>query len=330
MTEPATLGRSLTIDRRRHSALVRDILLQTLASSHGRGRLALVGLAGFAIGLVVSQGTWRVALGSAAVAACAQVVVWSGRAVRALRSGLAVGQTVTIGYAESGDLTVIDDEGQVWLPRGSAMAVVRWRGLATVLGRSVSFVLPGELVGADDVAFLEGHGEPPSGPELSGPVLPLSLEVTQEVQDQVVALATRLVTTSADFLVSFVLAVPMVALFVAFENWLWAGIAAGFYALLAGPGVLGVRRTRRGLRATYAVGRTIRAAVTPEHLLFSTPLGTRQLTWSEVDAQRVTSETVLLRRRRAPLTTTRTEVLPRALFTPADLEELTRAVPRRF
>lgn len=210
------------------------------------------------------------------------------------------------------------------------MAVVRWGGLATVLGRSVSFVLPGELVGADDVAFLEGHGELPPGAELSGPVLPLSLDVTQQVQDQAVAQATRLVTTSADFLVPFVLAVPMVALFAAFENWLWVGIVGGFYALLGVPAILGLRRTRRGLRATYAVGRTIRAAVTPAHLLFSTPLGTRQLRWSEVDARRVTPDSVLLRRRRAPLTGTRTEVLPRALFTDEALGELAAAVPRPF
>ena len=266
----------------------------------------------------------------AVVAVAAQVVVWWVQAVRSLRSGLAVGQTVTIGYAESGDLTVIDVEGQVWLPRGSAMAVVRWRGLATVLGRTISFVLPGELVGEEDVAFLEGHGELPPGAELSGPVLPLSLEVTPQVQDQLVSQATRLVTTSADFLVPFVLAVPMAGLFAVFENWLWVGIVAGFYALLAVPAILALRRTRRGLRATYAVGRTIRAAVTPEHLLFSTPLGTRQLRWSDVETQRVTPDAVLLRRRRAPLTTTRTEVLPRALFTPDDLAALVAAVPRRF
>ena len=183
----------------------------------------------------------------------------------------------------------------------------------TVLGRATSFVLPGELLTEADIAFLEGHGEAPEEPTTPGPPLPLALEVTPAVQSQIVEGATRVIATSADFLMPYVVA-PLLLGFAALTRSLPFLAATTVFCLvnvlLTLPHLASIRKH---VRLTYPVGTTIRAEVTPEHLALSTPHRTQRAPWSDHHAHRLTSQTVLLRRnRRRPETM---QVLPRALFT---------------
>ena len=129
-------------------------------------------------------------------------VVAPGRAGNQYRP--AVGQTVSTEWAPDGELVVTDVTGQYRLPRGSVMLVRRNGRNASVYGRSIQFVLPGELLTEDDIAFLEGHASAPRPVEAPAPDLPLSLEVTTEVQAQLLSDATRTTVRTADFLFPYV------------------------------------------------------------------------------------------------------------------------------
>jgi len=192
------------IDRARHGRLVHDLMFQLIASPRGRRRLLALAVVSLVIGRL--GGSWLLGANLTAVAAVVQLLYWRIQMGRSMRRGLGVGQRVAVAYADSGELTVADVTGQIWLPRSSAFIVLRKGDIVTVLGRATSFVLPGELLTEADIAFLEGHGEAPEEPTTPGPPLPLALEVTPAVQSQIVEGATRVIATSADFLMPYVVA----------------------------------------------------------------------------------------------------------------------------
>lgn len=321
--EPAPT-RSLTIDRPRHARIVRDLVVE---AAQRRLRQWWLLPAAVVLLLPTLPSYWYVGVAILLAAIGIHLQVWRATAVRATRQGLDVGQTVTVAYTEDDQLAVTDVTGQVFLPRGSAMLVRRTRGNASVYGRSASFVLPGELLTDEDIAFLQGPG--PSSAEAFGPTLPLSLDVTEQVQDALVAQATRSVVRSADFLLPYVCALAIIVLATATRLWPLLFVAA-FFLLLAVPGLFGLGKTRRRFRRIHPVGSPMRGLVTPGHLTVSRRQGTVVHAWDRFTARKVTDKAVLLRIRRAPLTTTRTEVLPRALFPPGELALLKASVPKRF
>jgi hypothetical protein len=318
--------RSLTVDRARHDRVVRDLVAYQ-ARARGSGWFLCAGAALLVMGITPTP--WYADLGLLALVLWVQVIVWRQRAERSAERGLAVGQTVTVSYDERGDLTVTDATGQQALPRGSVALVRRTGGSAVVLGRSSAFVLPAELLSEDDVAFLEGHGASPVAPEQvqAGPQLPLAIEVTPAIQEQMVTAATRAVALTADFLLPVVVAAATVVFAVGTRLWpvLWLTLLS---LLCSGPQLLGVHRTRARFRRTYRVGRVMRAAVRPDHLTLTRLHGTVVLPWTTWTGVRVTGDAVLLSRPRRRFGPWHTDVLPRGLFGPDDLARMTTALRR--
>lgn len=328
MSGPPAAGlRTLTIDRGAKAHAVRELMRQCLASGPGRRRLALIAvLALFSIPLFSS---WVLGVGFGLVLAAAQVGWWRIRVGKALRKGYQVGQTISVGYLESEEFTVVDEVEQVMLPRGSVMQVVRRGGVATVLGRSISLVLPSELLTDADVAFLEGHGRAPEEPRSPAPRLPLALEVTPDIQDALVAAKTRVIVTSADFLLVPLVTTPVFMFFASYmHSWrFFAGVLVFCLASWT-PQLRFLLRSRQGMRVLFPVGYTMRAEVSPEQLSLAYPHGTVLLPWSAFQAHRITPGAVLLRADRGK--PGRTRVLPRALFAEASLAQVSTYLPRRF
>ena len=319
-------ARAVTISRSRHVELARDMHRQVLTSTWALRRFAW--LAGVAAVLAWMLDSWLV-WGLAAVGVVVQQVVWRRRILRSLRPGLDVGQTTTVSYTDSGELTIVDATGQVWLPRGSAFSVVRYRGLVTVAGRALSFILPAELLTDADIAFLEGHGDAVAeDAAAAGPTLPVELEVSPSLQSALVAARTRLVVRSADFLVPYVVAPLLIGFAVLSGSRGFVLAMTLFCAVTAAPTVLRLVRQRRLERHRYPVGRTLRGDVTPDHLALSAPHLTAQVPWSDFRARRVSGAVVMLQRK--PGDTDETLLLPRELFTPDGLAALAAAVPRTF
>lgn len=319
--------RSLTIDRTAKGRAARELMRQCLASRPGRRRLAVIAVLAFLS--VPLFGSWLLGLAFGLVLAAAQLAWWRVRVARSLRRGYDVGQTITVGYLESEEFTVTDDTGQVMLPRGAAMLVLRRGGVVTIVGRSISFVLPGELVTDTDVAFLEGHGEVPATQTSPAPALPLALEVTPAVQDALVAAKTRVIATSADFLLTPLVTTPVVVFFAAFaHSWRFMVGAVVFCVACQVPQLLWLSRSRSSIRTVFPVGFTVRAEVTAEHLTLANPHRTMLLPWTTWQARRLTPGVVLLRQERGK--PGKTQVLPRALFSDDALARLATAVPRTF
>jgi hypothetical protein len=264
------------------------------------------------------------------VAILAQLGVWWVRASRSIRRGMRLGDTLTVSYSDR-ELVVVDWTGEVRLPRGSVMLARRTGHNVTIYGRSVSFVLPGELLTAEDVAFLEGYAGPaePGPQEAPPPALPLRVQVTDTIQHQLVAAATRWTVTTADFLVPLVAAGSVGALAVVTRVWgfLWV---AGFLLALALPGSFQIAKLRAALREVYPVGRTIAARVTPEELTLTLRHGSQTTPWGAFEAVKGTESVVLLRFRRRRFGTARILVLPLALFRAEDVRTMAKAVPGRF
>ena len=315
--------RSLTIDRARHARLVRDLMLQWISSPPGMRRLGGWTALAVVVGWVFN---WPLGVGVAAAAVLMQLTMWHFRVARALRHGLGVGQSITLGYADSGELALEDVTGPLLLPHGSVNAVVRRRGIATVRHREVTFVLPVELLTDADIAFLEGHGDVPERPSVLGPTLPLSLQVTSAVQSRLLADATRSLVTSAAFLISFLPAPILLGAAALLDKWLLIVVAVYFVGM-ALLWLRWIRWSRSNIRRAYPVGRTIRGLATAEELMLSTPHRTQRAPWSDYQAHRLTPDTLLLRGRRHPRFT---YAFPRALFPQAALTTMTQAVPRRF
>ena len=318
---------TVTIDRAAKGRAARELMRQCLASRPGRRRLAFIAVLAFLSVPLFSS--WLLGLGLGLVLASAQLGWWRIRVARSLRRGYDVGQAITVGYLESEELTVIDQTGQVMLPRGAAMTVLRRGGVVTVVGRSISFVLPSELLTDTDVAFLEGHGEVPAAPKSPAPRLPLALEVTPAVQEALVAAKTRVIATSADFLLVPLVTTPLVVFFAAFaQSWRFMVGALVFCLACQVPQLLWLSRSRTAMRAVFPVGFTIRAEVGEDHLALASPHRTILLPWSSYQARRVTDRVVLLRRERGKPGTT--QVLPRALFPDDALGRVATHVPRTF
>ncbi len=318
--------RTMTMTRERYRLLFRGYLLDAVASATSLRRFAYWIVVGLLIwGL---SGRWAVGLLVMVAAGVGTVGWWCVRIRAALRQGLAVGQTVTTGYTPWGELTVTDVAGTLSLGRGSAATVTRVRDRVSVWLRWTSFVLPTELLTDEDIAFLEGPGSAPVTAAAPVPVLPLELVVTPQVQARVMAAVVRVRTTSADVLFPFLTPALLLALVAVTRSTIFL-VFGVFFLLVCIAGYAQARRGARAVsRAQYPIGATVRANVTPEHLVVQTRAGTLHSRWSEYVARRLTREAVLLRRdRRRPETTL---VLPRELFTERALADLVAAVPRAY
>lgn len=320
--------RTMTITKHRYRLLFRGLLLDALASSTSVTRFLYAAfLALLCWGL---SGRWVVGVVVTAAAVVVIVTHWCVRIRAGLRSGLAIGQTVTTGYTAWGELTVTDVTGTLCLGRGSAASVTRTRDRVIAWLRTTSFVLPTELLTDDDIAFLEGAGEAPapSAVPVPVPVLPLELVVTEQVQARVMAAAVRVRARSADVLFPLLTPALLLALTALTRSRIVA-LAAGFFLLVCIGIYLEARHAARTTSlANYPVGATIRASVTPDHLVLQSRGGTVHSRWSEFVSRRLTSDAVLLRRdRRRPETTV---VLPRELFSERALADLATAVPRSY
>jgi hypothetical protein len=282
VSEPGAT-RSVTIDAARHEEIVLDLIRMTLR--HG--------------------GHWW------------RYLSYQRAAGSSARGGLDIGQSVTL--AHRGDwLDVTDVTGTLRLAKGST-PLRRFRSLVLVYSPTLTFVLPAELLAAEDLIFLAGPG----------PDLPLHLEVTPQVQDALVEGATGLVLRSADFLMGFIVALSVTVFSLATQLW-GLLVVAGFPLVLAAPQVAFLMSMRRKFRESFPVGFTVRAAITDEWLIVTQANGAVTHPWRDYTALRVTDDTVLLRLRRRLLAPTRTQVLPRVLFGPEELGRLEVAVPRRF
>lgn len=318
--------RRVTIDRTRRAQLVRGLMLSLVVSRPAARRMLTLLFGGLVIAWLAES--WPIGGALAVVAVVGQLVVWRIRLQRSLKRGLGVGQTVWTGYTDSGDLTVTDATGQIWLGRGSAMAVYRRRDHVVVLGRTVSFVLPTELLTDADIDFLEGHGEPATEHTTPAPDLPLALEMSPGIQAQLVSSATRVRATSADFLVPYLSAPMVIGFGVLTRSGPFIAGTVVFGAVCLMPTLRWLGAARKAVRQQYPVGATIRAQVTPEHLVLHVPHRTLMQPLSEYHSRRLTTHTVLLRRDRRRSETT--QVLPRALFPESALADLAAGVPRLF
>lgn len=320
--------RTMTITKNRYRMLFRGLLLDALVSGTSVTRFLYVAF--FALLCWGLTGRWVVAVVVTAVALAVIVTRWCVRIRACLRTGLAVGQTVTTGYTPWGELTITDVTGTLCLGRGSAALVTRSRDRVVAWLRTTSFLLPTELLTDEDIAFLEGPGEAPgsSAAPAPVPVLPLELVVTERVQARVMAAAVRVRTRSADVLFPLLTPALLLALVAVTRARIFA-LGAGFFLLVwIGVYLQARHAARTASRAQYPVGATIRANVTPDHLVVQSRSGTTHSRWSEYIARRLTTDAVLLRRdRRHPETTV---VLPRELFSERALADLATAVPRSY
>ena len=324
----ASPGRSITIDRARKRRIRRDDVLHTIGAPDGLRRLAVSGLAGCVLGLAVRS--WPAAVVGAVLAVLGRIAWWWLRTNASMREGLDVGQTVTVEYAASGGISVTDSTGQLWMGRGWAIRVERFRSLVIVAARDMAFMLPRELLTDEDVAFLVGRDIGLEAASAHGPELPLSREITPDDQRTLVSAATSIVLRSADFLVPWVLAPFMIGLFVAVGS---APAIIGmcvFCAVCAVPGLRGLRRTRSRLRSTYPVGLVLRAGVTTERLWLSLANGTLAVPWHEFVQSRLSDHAVLLRKPRRRFGNHATLILPRALFDDEALTTISSVVPCPF
>jgi len=325
-TPSGTAPRSLTIDRARHARIVRDLVVATARARTGGWWVGAV-LVGMVI-LGIGGHSWYAAAATGAVVVALQLLVWWVLAVRNASNGLGVGQTVSTEWAADGELVVSDVTGQYHLPRGSVMFVRRHGRNATVWGRSIQFVLPGELLTEDEVAFLEGHAAAPEPVDAPSLALPLSLEVTADVQAQLLADATRTVVRTADFLFGYAVAACFALLWLV-TTWVGFLWVAGALLALHVPAMVRFARWRKAFARAFPVGWVLRAEVTPEHLALSRLHGTAVLAWDGFDRIRATDHSVLLRHRRRPFGATTTTVLPLDLFRSQDILQMAAAVGRR-
>ncbi|QIG42950.1 hypothetical protein G5V58_09415 [Nocardioides anomalus] len=326
MSAPGTTVRAVTVDRRRHRRIVLDLVVDLTRHRPARWWVGAALLTLFAIG--AGRQVWYAGPAVAVPVVLLQLLVWWLRAARSAADGLAVGQTVSTGWAADGELVVTDVTGQYRLPRGSVLLVRRSGRNANVYGRSLQFVIPGELLSDDDVAFLEGHAAGP-GPVATSPSgLARSLRVTEEVQTHLVADATWTVVRTADFLLPYVGAAgfALLGLLTTWAGFLWL---AGALLALAVPAAVRFVRWRRAFRAAFPIGRVLHAEVTPEHLAVETQHGTQVLAWDNFAAVSSTDHNVLLRHRRRAFGAARTTLLPLGLFRPEDIHQLAASVGGR-
>ncbi len=300
---------------------------QFVTSALGRRNLAIIVV--LALLSVPLSRSWLSGLVLGVVLLLGQWGVWRGRVARSLRQGYDVGDGISVGYLESEEFRVIDRTGELLLPRGSAMVVFRRGGVVTIVGRSICFLLPSELLTDGDAAFLEGHGEVPQTPQAPTPPFSLALEVTPAVQQSLVDARTRAIATSADFLMTTIFAI-LIVVFVASFSPPWrvmTGVVV-FVVACALPQLRVLSTNRRLMRIVFPIGYTIRAEADAEHLSVTSPHRTVRVPWHAYKARRVTDRSVFLRLdRRKP---GNTQILPRELFSEEALAQMSAHVPRTF
>ncbi|WP_110182899.1 hypothetical protein [Nocardioides solisilvae] len=317
MTSTTTgAGRTLTITRDRHRRLRRDAVLQVLAGQPGRRRLLLVGLAAGLVGIVLEG--WLLAAVLLVAALLAQVLWWRHVMTVSLRRGLDVGQSVEVAPGPDGGVLLTDEVDEPLLLGPGSAQVARFRSLLTVfVAHGATFMLPVELLTADEIAALEGRHLRPGhgGGGAEGPRLARESVVTPEVQQGLVAATTHAIVASADFLVTWLLAPFPVLLAVWFATPGTAVVVGlALTALLLGPSLLAVRRSRAAVRAAYPVGAVVEAAVTGDALLVGMPLGTLTLPWRGYARARVRGQAVVLTLRGRTMRPDHLDVLPLVLL----------------
>jgi hypothetical protein len=323
--------RTVVIDRGLHLRLRTDMTIDIVRRS--RGVLA-AGVSAVALGFVLARPVAAVIVAVVAVVGWA-VLRWLHLG-RTMRHGLGVGQPITVRQRLDGDPAVVvtDVTGEVELGRGSVLLVTRFRSSVTVHGRQLSFVLPTGLLTESEIGFLEGDlvtpeasAEPASGPASA---LPLSLTVTEDVQQRAGAAIVRAVALSADALLPVVVSVAFLVLGAALRSGPWFTVGAVIAAVCALTTPRGALRARSMVRASYPVGRTMRAEVTPDSMTTELDAVVLSVRWEMYDARRVTSDAVLLRRKGPFLSPDVFSVYPRDLFDDASIETLAAALPRTF
>lgn len=319
--EPRVL-RALVIGRKRHVRMRSDLVLELMTSQPGFRRLVL-GAVVFGV-VAAASGGWPWAFAAVGWVFFAALYWWT-KAGRALRSGLSVGQRVSVGHGPNGELQVIDETGSLGVARGAAFAVIRWRANVSVYTGSVSFVLPGELLSDEDTAFLLDASTP--APSLAG-----SSEVLMdtETQRRMVGTATRVVMTSADFLFPAVTALAAFAAVTVLGSPTVIAVAAVACLGWALAGLEGIFTSRRAVGMTYLPGRRWQLAAGTDGFTVTSGGVTRTCRWADYRAHRITAPVVMLRPRRRPLSRTVTELFPAALFDGDAQREMTARIPRRF
>lgn len=322
MPEP----RTLTVDPATRRGMVSDLWWANVRSLYGPK-----GLRYLLAGLVVLT-LWRNVVAALAVIGLlvlARMGAWWVRLARTMSKRLPDGQVVSVGHTSGGEL-VIRDTDEVWLPRGSAVTVQRIGSVTIVHGRSVTAVVPTDLLTDEDTAFLEGHGtEPPPGAATDAPPgLPLSLEITAGVQDDLVRARRRSYLRSGEFGVLLLLPVLLFVVMVAIAEPRTTLVTVLVTSIPAAFGLAGLQRSCAALRRTFPVGHTLRAGADEDGLVLNVVHGALRMGWSDFQAHRLGRRTVELRTRKGrPLSNL---TLPREIFTPAGLQLVTAAVPRSF
>ena len=306
--------------------MVTDLWRRDLRTLRGAGLLR------FAAPACVVLLLWHNVVGALTVAGLlllGRVAWWRVRLTRNLGRRLPTGQVVSVGHTSSGDL-VIRDTDEVWLPRGSATAVERIGSVTVVHGRAVGAIVPTALLSDADAAFLEGHATTvPEQAATDEPLdLPLSVEISGQVQTDLVEARRRSYLVSGEFamvvalpllvfVITVLLATPQTTLLVTAVLSIPIAFALG-----------GMQRSCTGLKRAYPVGHTLRARADEDGLVLTMVHGALRVHWSDFDAHRLRGRTVELRTRKGrPLGNV---TLPLDLFTPLSLQLLRTAVPRSF
>lgn len=316
----------MTVDRRLHGSLVRSLTVRHLRS---RAVLHLLVVVGLALGVATTTGSALAAAVTAVVTAAALVVGWRALAARSLRWGAAPGQSVTVGYAPTGELSILDVTGRLWLPRGSVQRVLPAGPLTALLGHDLVVALPSDLVDAADTAFLEGDGGPGAPTEPPRPRLRQSCRVDEGVRADLVAAWTRRALRTPDVLLWVVLGLVFLAGGVVALVQGSTG-AAVFFAVVALVTVMGcvpfLRRGQETVRTRHPVGAVLRGEVDQQGVTVAGTHSTAFTPWDAYVGHRADGRTLQLRRRDGAFDGV--QVLPAALFPPAVVRRIAERIGR--
>ncbi|KRF24429.1 hypothetical protein ASG95_07735 [Phycicoccus sp. Soil803] len=284
-------------------------------------------MAGFVTLLVVHR--FLVVAAVVVVLLAARILWWWTRLTRTLGRRLPDGQLVSVSRTAD-DQLLIRDSDEVWLPRGSAVLVERIGSMTVVHGRAISAYVPSALLSEADAAFLEGHGASAPAHETTeaAPDLPLSVELTPQVQAAMVAARRRSYLRSGEFGIVVAPLVMLVALSAFLAKPATTLLVAVACCLPMAVALNGMQRSCAALRRAYPVGHTLRARVDEDGLVLTMVHGALRVRWADYEAHRLGPRVVELRTRKGrPL---RNLTLPLELFTPEAFQLLCTAVPTSF
>jgi hypothetical protein len=317
---------SLTVDAALRRRMVTDLWRHNLRTLRGLGILRYVG-AGAVVLLL-----WHTVVGALVVAGVlllGRMGWWWARLTWNLTRRLPIGQVVHVGHTRAGEL-VVRDTDEVWLPRGSANSVQRIGSVTVIHGRAVGAIVPTALLTDEDAAFLEGHGALPQERPATDEALPLplSVELSKQVQDDMVEARRRSYLRSGEL--SVVVALPVLlfvtTVFIAKPQTTLVVTAACCIPIAFS--LNGMQRSCAALRRAYPVGHTLRARADEDGLALTLVHSTLRVHWTDYEAHRMRARTVELRTRKGrPLGNL---TLPSALFTADALHVLRSAVPKSF